>query len=506
MEGSGTLPEPILNIQQSLRSYIKPRQEVAHVRRILASNLNSSLNPAGERHLPQPLSLVDSSCLVDSTVQGPRGIRKEYIRCVRSNINARREYAQVGKDHNIKTVGRDPMKRLSDDSTANFLDLVKQEQKHEVLRIVQSYIDMLSKKPAATAHRLDPKLVLKNVESLPQIPPEVMNVPGASERSGGADLNELVDQLEKSVLRAKMLLKREQKLLTGVRSRQETSKTNQASKLRALGTARNELIHWIETELSRAGESSPEVDEPVHVSEPEIVGREYIDNHLTAIRQQYARYTEGRQALLNATTGQLDNPSGTATDEDPELPLGTFESPGNENAMSHITYPYLEKLLSVSNEQKATIQQKSHLTIGLAKQQKEAGQDLDRLADESHLLRAYPVPIKASRRSGMEVSSSFAEGMSNLEKPDSSQRVQPWVHASGSAATATKAAILEKLDEGSMAIDGTQQIFLDLRRLLGDDSGASKNVTDRADLRHASTSRDMWVEIDGTLGAIKHEE
>jgi hypothetical protein len=260
-------------------------------------------------------------------------------------------------------------------------------------------------------------------------------------------------------------------------------------RLQALGTARNELISWIETELAKAGESSADPDQQ-DFKTTEKKGKDYIDTQLSSIQRQYAQYTKARQAMIIAATGSLDKPAPTTTEDDTAA-AAQKEEAGKSNAMSHVLHPYLEELTFVSNQQKSMIQQKSHVTIGLAKQLKEAGQGLDRLAEESHLLPSYP--LAGSHRK----ETSFAEEISSHEKPDSSHRARAWVHASEVASKATKEAVAEKLEEGEAAILEARQVLLDLQHLLGEDANngnESKNL-----------SKDVWSTLDGHLGVIKRD-
>jgi len=504
MQDAENLPEVIRKAQRSLGSYIKQRQEASHIRRVLAALLDSTVGPNGHP-LPRPLSLVDASCSVESTPHGVRGLQKEYLRCVRTNINARTEYAQICKAHQTKGQAHASATRW-DDALGNpmedFLALVKQQQKHEVLCIIQDYVDMLSQKPTAAPEFLEPKEVLKDVESLPQVPPEILNVSGAQQQSGGVDLKDLVGQLEKSVLRTKLLLRREQKLLVKVKSEQGKLLVSKAGKLQALGTTRNELINWIEAELSGAGESSPEEENTQALPGPEKNSTVSIDVQLAAIKQQYSRYTIARQKLVLAATGKLEPEAEIAPHEETDLAVAISKSEGVLE-MNYVTHPYLEELVAVSNEQKAIIQQKSHLTINLAKQLKESSQSLERLAHESHLLPAHTMPTSSLHRKGPE--SSFGDEISKHEKPDSSQRARAWVYASESAANLMKEAILEELEEGSTAIDESRQTMLELQRFLGDDTKATGGDKDEnsSTQRGVADSNGIWSILDGSLGVIK---
>lgn len=506
MQQLDVLPEPIKVVHCSLEPYIKHAQDVAQIRRVLSLYLSSHVNSKRGLQLPisQPLSLLGSGYDVGSASSGVRGIRREYLRCVRANIKAREQYEKLSREHQ-RTADSQSLKGdtgtkdhdTSRISLESFLDVVKYRRKHERLRILQDYVDMLAQKPAAAADHLDPQVVLKDVDSLPSVPSEVMVSAGPRQESQRTDLNGLVDQLEKSVLRAKLLLKREQKLLAKVSTEGQShdkSSIISGSRLQALGTARNELINWIEMELAKAGESPGDSDNDTSFKSAEKKGKDYIESQLSSIQRQYAQYTKARQALIIAATESMGTPAPTSAEDDAAA-IGTKEEAEKTTIMSHVLHPYLEVLTSVSNQQKSMIQQKSHLTISLAKQLKESGQGLDRLAEESHLLPAYP--LAGSQRKGLANSPSFSEEISNYEKPDSSHRARAWVHASDAASKATKEAVADKLEEGEVAISDALQTLLDLRSILGQDIEAGT--------KSKSQSNDIWATLDGHLGVITRD-
>jgi hypothetical protein len=498
MEVLSELPIAIRKAQESLEPYIKQRNEAALVRRILASNLSSHINHDDAQSLSRPLSLLDSATDVEAPDHSVKGLQKEYIRCARANIKARKEFVSLSKEHQR---GREDegidgthieSPQSSSSSMENFLDVIRQRQRHESLRIVQDYIDSLCQKPAAATEHLDPRIVLEDVETLPKVPPEVLNAPSISKSSGETDMNALVDQLEKSVLRAKMLLKNEQKLLERVRSKNDLHSESHSGRLQALGATRNELISWIEAELAHAGESPPAVDDH-EITGSVSRGKEYIDAQLSSIRRQYNRYTKSRQRLILAATGTLEMPI-LPSPEEVDIPIRAPEPYNSNNA--HTIFPYLEQMVSISNDQKVMIQQKSYLTITLAKQLKEANQGLDRLAEESHLLPSHPMPTSSSPNKRTEAPVSFSDEMSSYEKPDSSRRAQTWVFAADSAGKATQKTVLGTLEEGTATIENARQVLEDLRSLLGDDS--SKKGTKKQ-------GGDIWSVLDCNLGVIKGE-
>lgn len=515
MSSSDSLPDVIRKVQHSLSPYVKQRKEADHIRRILTVHLSQHVDPdkADGNLIFRPLSLVHTED-ADISSNGFRGSRKEYVRCVRANVKARKEYAKARGEHQLilgldSQRSRDGKSRVQDvptESTTSldsFLDLVRQKRRHERLRIIQDYIDMLSQKPAAVPDHLHPTMVLQDIGPLPQMPAEVLTNIRPGPEATGTDLKDLVDRLERSVLRAKMLLKREQKLLVKVREitiSTVDSSVSHGNRLQALETTRNELINWIETELGKAGdESLDSVDDDHHVSSEATRGNNYINNQVALIGRQYGNYTKARQKLILALASQTPSPMTRAVDVAQET-LVVEEQIENLNMASHVTSHYLGNLLAVSNYQKSAIQQKSYLTISMAKQLKEAGQGLERLAHESHLLPTYTMPSNFYQGKRMEAATSFADEISRNEKPDSSRRARAWVYAAEAAKTATNDDVLEKLEEGELAVSGARKTLSDLQALVGTDIGGDE------DDDHQSGFRNIWATLDGNLGVIKRDD
>jgi len=496
MEEQRAFPDAIQRAQHSLGPFVRQRQEVTQIRQVLASHLSSHVNGTLNNSLPRPLSLVDPTCEVDRSSHSVRGLHKDYLRCVRVNLKAQADYADISRQHRrgfeeqSLAVEADSPKE-SAPPMGSYINLVSQRQKHERLRIIQDYLDVLAQKPAASLEHLDPQTVLRDVDTLPKIPSEILHGPSSTQGLAGVDLKELVDQLEKSVLRAKMLLKREQNLLIKIKADQNIGVGSHGSRLEAVGMTRSTLINWIEAELSRAGESSPESTSQDPAS-PDKRGKHLIESKLMSIHRQYARYMKARQALVNVATGDLVLPEVSPAEE---TELASRESPHDSNGMG-ITHSYLEELILISNEQKSMIQQKSHLTISLSKQLKEANQGLDRLADESHLLPAHPMPVSQTQRNGLQGPISFEDDISSHEKPDSSLRARAWVYAAESASHVTREVVSEKLEEGNAALADAQRTLSELHSLLGlEPETGSKDG--------AQKCRDIWAVLDGNLGVIK---
>ncbi|KAI8276286.1 hypothetical protein COL154_000770 [Colletotrichum chrysophilum] len=509
------VPKAIEKVQASLQPYIKPREQVAYIRRALALHLQACGQPGP---IQSPLSLIDASCTITPTKEA-RGLQREYLRALDANIKARNDYENTRNDTATPPPSRskivDPRDQLED-----HIALVKLRQKQQRLQTVQKYLDLLVRQPAASPDFLDLEVVFRDSPPLPDVPTAVVNSFTVTNSSATTDLSGLAGQLEKVVLRAKLLLQREEQLLQDVRQRtgELAGQVSDEAKAHALDTTRAELINWIETELSKA--SGEGEDDSYSQRNGQPADKTNIDEKLVEIRDKYTRYTAARKSLLHMVSDETQpilRPGGEAAgaSQSEEIPPAPT---------THLLIPYLEKLLALSREQKGMIAHKSHVNNVLSKQAKETQQALDHLAEESQLLPEHPMP-KPRPRSGF--ADDFASAVS--EKQAMSERVKPWVFAADSAKIATLEAVAEKIEEGQVALEGSMSALQEVDRLLGQNQSEKDAVGDTTEediwltqgsasqtgaRRHGAHQRkesavksgDIWSAIHGDLGLIGHED
>jgi len=470
--------DTIRTVQQSLEPYVKPREEVALIRHVLAAHLDSCLeNGSVER----PLALMDTSCTVTPT-RATRGVHSVYLNALDANAKARREFEKLRKAHHRSksTPPTPPGKSTTSNPLEEHLYAIKLQQKYEKLQTVDKYLKLLAEKPAASEGFLDPEEIFKDAAPLPQVPSNVVDGLVANEVPAKMDLKELISRLEKSVLRAKLLLGKEEQLLAESRLRCGglPERVSENARLKALSVTRNELIAWMETELGKApGDGSEYADDGAGKSDATRVGETHLDAQIATIKEKYAKYVVMRKSLVQ-TLSQSPRPViEPLTNAFEQAPKRTREP----TATTHLLIPYLEGLLAVAHEQKALITQKAHLSIALAKQLKDSSQILDRLVEESQLLPAYPTPGSSRRKPGI------GEGLAAPETLDPSRRVKDWVYAADSAKIATLEAVAEKVEEGQLALEDSMKILGDLDRLLG----SARSEGQISDLH--TTEGDVWL-------------
>ncbi|KAK3362942.1 hypothetical protein B0T25DRAFT_24736 [Lasiosphaeria hispida] len=516
--------EVVQAMQESLGPYIRPREEASHIRRVLAVYLDSCLEDASAT---VPLALVEPGKPASSAAS--RSLHREYIEALNANLKARKEYRRSYQENVSSRAEGLAVELPKLDHLEEHLATISLRKKQERLQAVEKHLELLKQKPAASPDFLDPEEIFRDSRPLPDVLRDVVTALTINNAPSTTHLKQLIDQLEKHVLRTKLLLKREEQLLEQAKSRSSATQgtVTDSAKLEALDTARNELIKWIETELGKAGDGGSGGGEDGEDENHRASGTARLDEQLAGIKEKYTRYLETRKALLQLVSQQAAPLIKPQTQSKTVQPTST--SPPNPSA--HLLSPYLEHLLSVTHEQKVLIAQKSHLNIIIAKQLRENCQALDRLAEESQLIPAHPAPGTTRRK---PAASAFGDALTVSETLDASSSVKLWVFAADSAKIATLEVVAEKIEEGQLAIEGSVRTLAEVDQLLkphassqgevgnsGGGGGEGDSVDDiwlveSRPLGKSTTAKniagkkaksrsdgDVWDMLDGNLGLLR---
>lgn len=514
--------ETISKLQADLGPYIKPREQVNYIRRILALQLGSYTR---EGPSVPPLSLADSTRDVSASTE-VKGVQKEYLEALNANNAARRQFDEALQAGRPKYDPQSKPPSFGSELLEERLALLKLRQKRECLLAIQQSLDCLAEKPASAQSFLDTEKIFHGATALPSVPKAVINSFVAEQSAAQPDLQVRVNQLERTVLRAKLRLKQEERLLAEARARSKSKPdvVSNGAKLEALNTTRNELITWIETELSKASADEPEekAEDARHTRGPgSEADQATITTQLRQIQDKYARYLAARKALLALATHNPQPSIPPPTQQTSSAKYGEDDEPEPGN---YLLTPYVEALLSISRHQKAANTHKSHMNSVLSKQNKDTCQVLGHLAEESQLLPAYPMKDSLRRRSGIR----NEMATKSSDRPDISTRIKPWVFAADSAKIATLEAVAETIEGGQIALENSMKSLQDINHLLGQGEDAavdeataveppdddvwlsSEGYKDAAARKHSEKEGsswqkgDPWSRLHGNLGLIGH--
>lgn len=503
-----TEPEASQKIKKLLSPYVKPREEVAYIRRVLALHLQQQRQTES---LPIPLSLLGPTDDVSQQPQGGRhnSLLEKYLEAAAENVKAQQEYSSLRQDGRRIASPPNPAPETDTNPLEEHLTQAKLRKKQERLQALQKYVDRLEDRSTITeAGNLE--LIFQDGLTLPDVPHAVMDGFTNAATEGKSGLTEVLDRMERVVLCTKLILRREEQLLHDARERAEHASRgiSDEARLEAFNQTRNELIAWIETELSKAGSGDEgEAEGAMSRQEPDTD----ISLQLEEIKEKYSQYLEMRKTLLGCIS------QASVSQSHPKLspPLSTHTPEESPEPQTHQMIPYLEKLVELSRKQKGMIQHKSHLTTTLSKEARETRKALTYLAEESQLLPRHPMP--GSRSKG-----SFEEHIAGAatDKPDTAKQVQPWVYAADSAKIATFEVVAEQVEQGQLALEDSMKTLFEIDQLLGregPDEGPSQEGEDDVWLAEAGAtgrgharkqkaksimSNDPWAALRGDLGLI----
>ncbi|POS70198.1 hypothetical protein DHEL01_v211411 [Diaporthe helianthi] len=513
--------ETVESIQAALEPRVRLREEMSHIRRVLALHLLSSYENGPETGA---LALLGPDCIINSTT-GVRGVQRDYLKALHANIKAKqdqevvRQAVQEGRPPRISATGN--ATRLEEHVTS-----IKLERKRARLQAVEKYLEALAQKPAAAPEFVQREEIFKDGHRLPDVPKTVVSGFAVNNGSAKPDLEALVDRLEKAVLRSKLLLKKEEQLLEDVRSRSTSTPETitEGSKLVALSATRNELIGWMEAELGKASHlDDPQQSERDGKQQP-VPDRGHVHEQLAAVKDKYTKYVAARKSLAQLVqqptqTVEMKVPSRNTSDTQRVVARTTLSA--------HLIMPYIEGLVQVGQAQRSYIAQKSHINAVFAKQTGESIRAVVRLSKESQVIPEHPVPGAARVKTGLGTNPSS----NHVDKL--SDHVQPWVSAADTAKLATLEAVAEKIEQGQVALENSTRFLAEIDQLLGrntitggdpmtdedttiDDIWLAESLsprngpTSKAHAKNKSNvvkeKQDIWSTLDGSVGLINAED
>ena len=469
------------------------------------------------------------------------GLHRDYLEALQDNVAAKKKHRDLrdsvipSHDEDATATSRQTTAADSYDETKEplqpYLTLLKQRRRYEKLRIIQHYLDKLSRKALAQANYLDNTEMLKELPPPPEQPKTTL----ANNATSQKELDELLSRLDKAVLMAKHMLETERKRLAALKSRQLQGTglpkgkdiVPESAKLYALGRARNELIQWVEEELGKAGNSAgPEQSDMDMPKRTRSCVR-----HADMIKRHYADYMKARRELVMVTSAtRPSSPSNSKARDDASLTsTGRATRAGLEqNLFAYYILPHVvHHILPISQQQRSVTQQKSHVVVSMAKQQQHTLQTLERLADESHLLPAYPLLTGQSRfkhaTAFLDRSRRLQNDTSNAEGSEGQTRARSWAFAADAARGATHDHVEDKLESGEKSIEAAEDVLVSLGELKGekvnevlaegDDIWATqvksrrKKGSGQAGKAKGSQSSinqetSLWERLDGKVGVI----
>ncbi|KAJ3579236.1 hypothetical protein NPX13_g1328 [Xylaria arbuscula] len=492
--------------QEALRRLLRPRGELVMEKRAMAQSLAQNL---GQEKLSNPIFLVDP----DEPISASDALdekQKRFIEAVQKNVKLQKELSTLRAEQRagISATTSSPASSSRADAERRLLEeqleCSRLEKEHRKLEAFKRFYEELNSQPAAAPEFMDPKIMFRKCAPFPELPKDLVEGFTKNEETPHQEAEELVLQLRKATFREKLILEHEQQRLNEMKAiRSDNPETaSPEAQVAALNAVKTSLVDWIETMLSKAGEGESEEAKTSPVKYDEFENQARATKQAD-IKKQYESHIELRKQIMASIT-QLREPKILAQSHREEVskPAPAIAVPTIPEPQAYLLTPYLEKLQTLSQEQKGLVQEKAHINSTLARQQQETNKALRRLATDSQLLSKYPQPKPEKSLSGL----SFAKATKSASITD---QIQPWLFAADSAKIVTLEAVAEAVDKGQMSIEDAMQALYQVSMLQNKgplqvaDEGNGASSEERTGKKSTGDKpKSIWSILDGNLGLI----
>ena len=505
--------------QKQLAPFVRSRQETIKIRWLLAAFLASHSESSGEDQVYcNFLSNPRDDQVRTIPLKHASGVRVDYLKAVQAYQNARLEHTKLRGSNDLKgsTPNRSAGHKTGDGigPLSDYLDLLKERKRYERLKILTDYNGLLSAKSPAQSGYLD----------VSDIPDQQYITPYNGQSLKPLDsLQTLTAELDKAVLKAKHSLLAEQRMLHSVLDLSSQGQPRSSSQRQGLIRVRDELVGWVENELSHA----VNLADPGNLEEDAVARNpRRVEGSVCAIRDTYHQYIDTRKLLLNAGNSSYD----TLEDNSGKIePVKSNFLLIEDSGIAGDVVSVLESIiLPIHQQQKSIILQKSLVTTTIAKQQRSALHRTQALVKESALLSRFVDSKEGIQESMGTMDSTFRGQPKSRSGEEILELSSQWAMAADRARAELHETTIATVEQGHESIRLAQEQFQELQRLEGQASKVNNNVEtlerDTEDIwtedvrhaRHRTRSRHqprsrihdgeeslgLWRKVNGRLGAI----
>lgn len=412
---------PFPDVAESLRSYIKPRQEISKIRQELQANLPlSSLNVA------LPSERINASSL--------SGVRKAYWRALQAHKAAQSKYEALKTELAHIKNGTSSLVDVSDGLlTESYLPLIRQRERQRKLLVLENTFARARSRGGDAVEESFDKVAKREVGELPGPP----STSAFSDRESGSGSDYDLHKLKTTILATKQQIHQHEQKVVEI-NEVAGDQIDPHADLRGLQKAHIELTTWMETQLAIISDvETPKEGSTVGSASPRSMeGGQFSVRDIETL---YNQYLDTRERLLYL----VSNPSEQTqqreeTSEGDERSVEGLEV-DQQMTTSEVLLPHLSKLLSSKQQEQSLLQQSVYTRRQIASAESQANAILTRLADESHLVQP------GSARAG--------------------PRGKDWARAATDAAAATFNSSTHRLRVGQASIDAAENLLKEIKSM-----------------------------------------
>lgn len=410
---------PIPEVAEALGPFIKPRDEVAAIRRSLQFYIQKQL--PGDDSILSPVNLATPK--EDDLGQPPAGltgVRKAYWKALQANQDAQAKYDALKADlENLKRPQPDDATIPEPSSiTENYIPLLKQRERQRRLQVIDRAFSALTQTGKNANAPLDEQIKEQFGEQ--PIPPSTQ--PSLSRSS---DVEAKVLELKKALVATKRRADEHQSRATLQAS--TNIELSPQAQIAGLQSALQELTLWMENQLTliASTEEEEESGQQQH-SVPPTPSAKHPPASTAGIASLYDSYITTRHRLIHSTNNAASPPDSPAVG--PLFPCpspnANTSSASQPKSPSETLLPHLPALLADKAQETALLTQNAHLRRTLSTEEDQTRRIVQRLAGESHLV------------------------------PPGASRGEDWALAAREAGAAAEAFMLERLQAGEVSAKG----------------------------------------------------
>lgn len=390
---------PISEVDRALASYISSREETLKIRRTLSKYLTTSLRPVTaatkNQHLnhecPQNISVAPTN------PPGVKGSRLEYLQALRAHGQAQARHKELQaslEDLQQRHVDDNPTQAhadLDNGSTQSYVSLLRQRRRFAELQVIQDSLDKLLTARPPHAPK-DPKdLVKETIGEQPDLPAERLELLTQTK-----DDQTWVYKLKQEVLESRSNMDRA-KAAKAEAQKNSHGTPSLSQQVYALECARDEIVEWVQGELSKLEEDSIFLEDasPIKRTTNNTPAPADLEDAESRIRDVYDRYTSSRASLIETYETLQHPPHNPSTEEDEkDTDIATKPLLNPIKPISSL-FPHIPHLLHSTTLDRSLLQQSVYLSSQIAAADQDIEDALLRLSGESHLLPAGSKDVSA---------------------------------------------------------------------------------------------------------------
>lgn len=362
---------PFPEVAESLRPYIKSRQDVSKTRIDLQTHL-----PLSALNVSLPAEKVNPSAL--------SGVRRAYWRALQAHQAAQAKYDSLKTE--LAQINETSSNSNESDGSAflteSYVPLIRQRERQRKLVALDNAFARTKACGGDVIGESFDKVAKREVGELPG--PPSTSVFSDHEPGFGSDYD--LHKLKKAILATKQQLHQHEgkaASLIGISPDQIDPRAD----LRGLQKAHLELTTWMETQLAIISDvEAPKENGTNGSASPRSTEGEQFS--VRDIESLYDQYLDARERLLHL----VSNPPEQSQEGDVDVVEGAqrgadaFDT-DQQSTASEALLPHLVKLLSSKQQEQALLQQSAYTRRQLASAESQSNALLTRLADESHLVQ-----------------------------------------------------------------------------------------------------------------------